>query len=55
MDKERHILNEEDEAILDIVKSVLTDSINELLKRNVRRTNIQIELEQCIKEALKQE
>jgi len=51
----RHILDEKDEAILDTAKAVLKDTINELLKRNVRKTNIEIELVQCIKETLKQE
>lgn len=55
MESVRHILNEEDIAILDSAKESIVKSINELLSRNVRRTNIEIELIQCIKNSLKPE
>lgn len=55
MNTERHILDEDDNAILDSAKESIEKAIELLLKRNVRRTNIEIELLMHIRKSLKHE
>ena len=55
MDNGRHILNDEDKAILDDLKKKLDNGIKHLRFRGVRPANIQIELEWYIKNTLKEE
>lgn len=55
MNTKRHILNDDDKFILTRIKSQLTTAIESLKKRNVRHTNIQLELVDHIKKTLNEE
>lgn len=55
MDNGRYKLNKDDIIIIDEAKESIEKSIEQLLGRGVRKANIQIELMNCIKNALKEE
>lgn len=55
MSNGRHILNGDDNFILTRIKMQLTSSIEQLKKRNVRHTNIEIELVNHIKNVLNED
>ena len=52
MSSKRHILDDDDKFILTRIKTQLTSAIETLKKRNVRHTNIEIELVNHIKNEL---
>ncbi|MER2007152.1 MAG: hypothetical protein ABS939_06830 [Psychrobacillus sp.] len=53
MNNERHILDESDERILNLMKVFITKGVTELQERGVRPANIEIELVWHIKKLLK--
>jgi len=51
----KHILDEEDIAILNKAKEAIKESVEQLLERNIRMANIELELHWYIKSLLKHE
>lgn len=53
MNTERHILEEDDILILNEAKESIEKAVKLLLERNVRKTNIELELMMYIRKSLK--